>query len=53
MLAPVGDADFTYLVGFAPIGDEILVIESAGERQQMDRAKGGIIEAMGRIELAK
>ncbi|MGL1887840.1 MAG: hypothetical protein OCD76_15095 [Reichenbachiella sp.] len=51
MATPVGIKDYTYIVAIVPYNDEILIVESAGEINTLQKSRENIIEAIQGIEL--
>ncbi len=50
-VAPLADADYGFVVLIAPAGDEIVIVEGAGERKAWDKAKPQMIAAAAAIHL--
>lgn len=47
LAAPVGDEDWTYLIGFFPAGKRMILAEAAGEARALDAHRDAILKAMG------
>lgn len=49
-VAPLADADYGFMVLIAPVGEEILIVEGAGERKAWDTLKPKMLAAAEAIQ---
>lgn len=50
-VAAQSEGDYGFLVAFAMLDDDLLIVESAGKRVELDRAKPEILKAIGSIAI--